>query len=51
MIQGYPAAMQYVRLDLVTAGPCYVVLQSTLKSYYTRTSGVQATSKLEEVPS
>ena len=29
-------AMQYVRLDLVTAGPWYVVLRSTLKSYYTQ---------------
>ena len=28
--------MQYVRLDLVTVGPWYVVLRSTLQSYYTR---------------
>ena len=27
--------MQYGSFDLVTAGPMYVVLQSTLKSYYT----------------
>ena len=30
------AAIQYVRLDLITAGPWYVVLRSTLKSYFTR---------------
>ena len=27
--------LQYARLDHVTAGPWYVVMRSTLKSYYT----------------
>ena len=37
MINCVGSLMQYGSFDLVTAGQCmYVVLQSTLKSYYTR---------------